>query len=87
MSDPDVEHARQALADLEMLVVQDIFLTETRTRPMSYCPLLHSREDGHVHRTPIASCSSDVKALEPPGEAQQTCDHRRDGETVGSIGT
>ena len=29
MSDPDVDHARAALASLEMLVVQDIFLTET----------------------------------------------------------
>src|ERR1700726_740254 len=29
MSDPDVEHARDALAHLEHLVVQDIFLTET----------------------------------------------------------
>jgi formate dehydrogenase major subunit len=29
MSDPDVEHARHALAHLEHLVVQDIFLTET----------------------------------------------------------
>jgi formate dehydrogenase major subunit len=29
MSDPDVDHARQALAALDMLVVQDIFLTET----------------------------------------------------------
>ena len=29
MSDPDVQHARQALSELEMLVVQDIFLTET----------------------------------------------------------
>ncbi|SOH94566.1 formate dehydrogenase major subunit [Monaibacterium marinum] len=29
MSDPDVEHARQALAKLDHLVVQDIFLTET----------------------------------------------------------
>src|SRR5436190_1965676 len=29
MSDPDVHHARQALSELEMLVVQDIFLTET----------------------------------------------------------
>ncbi|TMJ59063.1 MAG: formate dehydrogenase subunit alpha [Alphaproteobacteria bacterium] len=29
MSDPDVEHARQALAELEHLVVQDLFLTET----------------------------------------------------------
>jgi formate dehydrogenase major subunit len=29
MSDPDVEHVREALARLEHLVVQDIFLTET----------------------------------------------------------
>jgi len=29
MSDPDAQHAREALAKLEMLVVQDIFLTET----------------------------------------------------------
>ena len=29
MSDPDVEHARAALAKLEHLVVQDIFLTES----------------------------------------------------------
>jgi formate dehydrogenase major subunit len=29
MSDPDVGHARAALAKLEMLVVQDLFLTET----------------------------------------------------------
>ncbi|MBV8493049.1 MAG: formate dehydrogenase subunit alpha, partial [Alphaproteobacteria bacterium] len=29
MSDPDVEHARAALAELEHLVVQDLFLTET----------------------------------------------------------
>ena len=29
MSDPDVTHARKALAKLEHLVVQDIFLTET----------------------------------------------------------
>lgn len=29
MSDPDVEHARKALAKLDHLVVQDIFLTET----------------------------------------------------------
>jgi formate dehydrogenase major subunit len=29
MSDPDLAHARQALASLDMLVVQDLFLTET----------------------------------------------------------
>jgi hypothetical protein len=29
MSDPDLNHARGALAHLEHLVVQDIFVTET----------------------------------------------------------
>ncbi len=29
MSDPDVQHAREALAKLDHLVVQEIFLTET----------------------------------------------------------
>jgi formate dehydrogenase major subunit len=29
MSDPDVEHARDALAKLSHLIVQDIFITET----------------------------------------------------------
>jgi indoleacetamide hydrolase len=29
MSDPDVQHAREALAQLEHLVVQDLFMTET----------------------------------------------------------
>jgi formate dehydrogenase major subunit len=29
MSDPDVQHAREALASLDFLVVQDLFLTET----------------------------------------------------------
>src|SRR5690606_40208559 len=29
MSDPDVQHARAAMAGLDWLVVQDLFLTET----------------------------------------------------------
>ena len=33
MSDPDLNHARGALAHLEHLVVQDIFLTETASMP------------------------------------------------------
>ena len=33
MSDPDVGHARQALAALEMLVVQDIFRRRPPTSP------------------------------------------------------
>ena len=29
VSDPDVGHAHEALAKLELMIVQDIFLTET----------------------------------------------------------
>ena len=31
MSDPDLNHAREALQKLDHLIVQDIFLTETAT--------------------------------------------------------
>jgi formate dehydrogenase major subunit len=34
MSDPDLEHAREAIASLEWLVVQDLFLTRRRHWPM-----------------------------------------------------
>ena len=51
MSDPDVEHARQALAELEMLVVQDIFLTETAYLADVILPAIGvSGEDRHVHQ-------------------------------------
>ena len=41
MSDPDVQHAREALAKLDHLVVQDIFLTETRNMRMWFCRRRH----------------------------------------------
>jgi len=40
MSDPNVEHARDALAKLEHLVVQDIFLTETANYAKPACQAL-----------------------------------------------
>ena len=51
MSDPDANHAREALAALDHLVVQDIFLTETAyladvILPASRLP----REDRHLHQ-------------------------------------
>ena len=66
MSDPDVAHARQALAELEMLVVQDIFLTETAyladvILPASAFP----GEDRHVHQH------------RPPGAARTAGARRR----------
>jgi formate dehydrogenase major subunit len=51
MSDPDVEHARDALAMLEHLVVQDIFLTETANYADVILPAAPSEKTGTVTNT------------------------------------
>jgi formate dehydrogenase major subunit len=71
MSDPNVSHARAALAMLEHLVVQDIFLTETAAYadvvlPASAWP----EKDGTVTNT-NRQVQLGRKALPPPGEARQ----------------
>ena len=71
MSDPDVDHARAALAKLEHLVVQDIFLTETAFHadvvlPASAWP----EKDGTVTNT-NRQVQMGRKALEMPGDARQ----------------
>ncbi len=71
MSDPDAGHARAALARLEHLVVQDIFLTETAmladvVLPASAWP----EKDGTVTNT-NRQVQLGRKALEPPGEARE----------------
>ena len=70
MSDPDVEHARAAMAKLEHLVVQDIFLTETCYLADVVLPATAWPEkDGTVTNTD-RMVQLGRKALEPPGEAQ-----------------
>jgi formate dehydrogenase major subunit len=71
MSDPDVEHARRALAKLEHLVVQDVFLTETAmfadvVLPASAWP----EKTGTVTNT-NRQVQMGRKAVEPPGEARE----------------
>src|SRR4051794_22392980 len=71
MSDPDVQHAREALAKLEHLVVQDIFLTETAkyadvVLPASAWP----EKDGTVTNT-NRQVQIGRKALPLPGQARQ----------------
>ncbi len=71
MSDPDAHHAREALAKLEHLVVQDIFLTETASfadviLPASAWP----EKDGTVTNT-NRQVQMGRKALPLPGEARQ----------------
>jgi formate dehydrogenase major subunit len=70
MSDPDLNHAREALAHLEHLVVQDIFLTETAVYadvilPASAWP----EKDGTVTNT-NRQVQMGRKALPLPGEAK-----------------
>jgi formate dehydrogenase major subunit len=70
MSDPDLNHAREALAHLEHLVVQDIFLTETAAYadvilPASAWP----EKDGTVTNT-NRQVQMGRTALPLPGEAK-----------------
>ena len=65
MSDPDLHHAREALAKLEHLVVQDMFLTETAFHADVVLPASAFAEKAghlHQHRPPRADrrarCSS-----------------------------
>src|SRR5712672_339921 len=71
MSDPDVEHARQALADLEMLVVQDIFLTETAYLADVVLPASAFPEKTGTFTNTDRLVQLGRQALEPPGEARQ----------------
>ena len=71
MSDPDANHAREALAALEHLVVQDIFLTETAyladvILPASAFP----EKDGSFTNTDRL-VQMGRKAINPPGDARQ----------------
>jgi formate dehydrogenase major subunit len=70
MSDPDLNHAREALAHLEHLVVQDLFLTETAAYadvvlPASAWP----EKDGTVTNT-NRQVQMGRQALPLPGEAK-----------------
>ncbi|MCC6210216.1 MAG: formate dehydrogenase subunit alpha [Burkholderiales bacterium] len=70
MSDPDAEHARAAMAKLEHLVVQDIFLTETCYLADVVLPATAWPEkDGTVTNTD-RMVQFGRKALNPPGEAR-----------------
>lgn len=74
MSDPDVAHARAALARLDHLVVQDIFLTETATLADVVLPAsAWAEKDGTVTNT-NRQVQMGRAALMPPGEARRDLD-------------
>ena len=70
MSDPDAHHAREALAKLDMLVVQEIFLTETCYYADVILPATAWPEkDGTVTNTD-RMVQLGRKAIDAPGDAK-----------------
>ena len=71
MSDPDANHAREALAALDHLVVQDIFLTETAYLADVVLPASAFPEKTGTFTNTDRLVQMGRQALDPPGEAKQ----------------
>ncbi|RWC44999.1 formate dehydrogenase subunit alpha [Mesorhizobium sp.] len=71
MSDPDQTHARQALAMLDHLVVQDIFLTETAWHADVVLPASAHAEKLGTYTNTNRQVQIGRPALELPGQARQ----------------
>ncbi|MEO9516648.1 MAG: formate dehydrogenase subunit alpha [Paracoccaceae bacterium] len=71
MSDPDVEHARDALASLDHLVVQDIFLTETANYADVILPASAFAEKSGTVTNTNRQVQMGRPAVPPPGSAQE----------------
>ena len=70
MSDPDLNHARHALASLSHLVVQDIFLTETAWLADVVLPASAWPEKTGTASNTDRMVQMGRRALNPPGDAQ-----------------
>ncbi len=71
MSDPDLNHARGALAMLDHLVVQDLFLTETAFHADVVLPASAFAEKSGTFTNTDRRVQIANPVLEPPGEARQ----------------
>jgi len=71
MSDPDVDHARNALAKLKHLVVQDIFLTETANFADVILPSSAWAEKTGTVTNTNRQVQMGRPALPPPGDAKE----------------
>ncbi|MCV6586423.1 MAG: formate dehydrogenase subunit alpha [Marinibacterium sp.] len=71
MSDPDADHARAAFAKLELMVVQDIFLTETA----NYADIILPASALYEKNGTVSNTNRQVQrvrpAVPPPGEARE----------------
>ncbi len=71
MSDPDVQHVREAFARLEHLVVQEIFLTETASFADVLLPATAFAEKTGTFTNTDRRVQLGRRALDPPGQARQ----------------
>jgi formate dehydrogenase major subunit len=71
MSDPDLHHARSALASLEHLVVQDLFLTETAFHADVVLPASSFAEKTGTFTSTDRRVQLARPVLDPPGAARQ----------------
>ncbi|MCP9483513.1 formate dehydrogenase subunit alpha [Shimia sp. CNT1-13L.2] len=71
MSDPDADHARDAFAKLELMIVQDIFLTETA----NYADIILPASALYEKNGTVSNTNRQVQrvrpAVTPPGEARE----------------
>jgi len=70
LSDPNANHTREALAALDLLIVQDIFLTETAEYAHVVLPSASFAEKDGTFTNTERRVQRVRKALEPPGEAR-----------------
>ena len=70
MSDPDLNHARHALASLEHLVVQDIFMTETAWLADVVLPATAWPEKTGTVTNTDRMVQMGRQAVDPPGQAK-----------------
>lgn len=70
LSEPDINHVKQALESLEFLVVQDIFLTETAKLAHVVLPAACWAEKEGTFTTTDRRVQKIKKAVEPPGESK-----------------
>jgi formate dehydrogenase major subunit len=71
MSDPDANHARESLAALDHLVVQDIFLTETAYLADVILPASAFPEKTGTFTNTDRLVQMGRQAIDPPGDAKQ----------------
>ena len=71
MSDPDLQHAREALAKLDHLVVQDLFVTETAFHADVILPASAFAEKSGTFTNTDRRVQLAREVIQPPGDARQ----------------